>query len=60
MGQYFSRPTHENRGIETFVHVGPGDVTAGMAKRTLKGIQVVVVSSLADIAVAADIIGTMT
>jgi len=47
-------------GIDTFVHLGPGDVTAGMARRTLDGIQVVVVSSLADIAAAADAIGTMT
>ncbi len=47
-------------GIDTFVHLGPGDVTAGMVRRTLDGIQVVVVSSLADIAAAADAIGTMT
>ncbi len=47
-------------GIDTFVHLGPGDVTAGMARRTLDGIQVVVISSLADIAAAADTIGTMT
>ncbi len=33
-------------GVDTFVHVGPGDVTAGLARRTVKGSQVLVVSSL--------------
>ena len=33
-------------GVGTFVHVGPGDVTAGMAKRTVKGSHVLVVSSI--------------
>ncbi len=33
-------------GIDTFVHIGPGDVTAGLAKRTAKGATVHVVSSL--------------
>ncbi len=33
-------------GIDTFVHVGPGDVTAGMAKRSAPGAEVVVVSDL--------------
>jgi len=32
-------------GIETFVHVGPGDVTAGLAKRSVKGTTVHVVST---------------
>lgn len=41
-------------GIETFVHVGPGDVTAGMARRTIDGASVVTVSSIADIAAARD------
>lgn len=36
-------------GIEAFVHVGPGDVTAGMAKRTVKGATVITVSALDDI-----------
>ncbi len=49
-----------SNGIDIFVHVGPGDATAGMAKRTLDGIEVVVVSSLADTAKAADAVGTMT
>lgn len=46
-------------GIDTFVHVGPGDVTAGMAKRTVEGATVHVVSSLADIPGVADSIVTM-
>lgn len=33
-------------GIETFVHVGPGDVTAGLAKRTVQGSVVKVVSTI--------------
>lgn len=46
-------------GISTFVHVGPGDVTAGMALKTIPGAQVLVVSTPDDIAVAVDSIGTM-
>ena len=46
-------------GITTYVHVGPGDVTAGMARKTLSGAQVLVVSSLDDIATAAESIGTI-
>lgn len=33
-------------GVDTFVHIGPGDVTAGLARRTVKGSNVKVVSSL--------------
>jgi [acyl-carrier-protein] S-malonyltransferase len=33
-------------GAAAFVHIGPGDVTAGMAKRTVKGATVITVSSL--------------
>lgn len=36
-------------GVEAFVHIGPGDVTAGMAKRSVKGATVITVSSLDDI-----------
>ncbi|MGD2060509.1 MAG: ACP S-malonyltransferase [Acidimicrobiia bacterium] len=36
-------------GIDTFVHVGPGDVTAGMARRTVEGADVHVISTRADI-----------
>lgn len=39
-------------GVEAFVHIGPGDVTAGMAKRTVKGTTAITVSSLADIGAA--------
>ena len=41
-------------GVEAFVHVGPGDVTAGMAKRTVKDAEVITVSSLDDIAAAVE------
>ena len=33
-------------GVETFVHIGPGDVTAGLAKRTVGSADVRVVSSV--------------
>lgn len=33
-------------GIETFVHIGPGDVTAGLARRTVAGADVRVVSTV--------------
>jgi [acyl-carrier-protein] S-malonyltransferase len=41
-------------GIETFVHVGPGDVTAGLARRTVDDAEVIVVSGLEDIGSAQD------
>ena len=47
-------------GLHTFVHIGPGDVTAGMAKRTIHGAEVHVVSSLSDIPGVADALVTMT
>jgi [acyl-carrier-protein] S-malonyltransferase len=37
-------------GVDTFVHVGPGDVTAGMARRTVPDATVLSVSSLDGIA----------
>jgi [acyl-carrier-protein] S-malonyltransferase len=40
-------------GIDTFVHVGPGDVTAGLAKRSVEGTEPVVVSSPDDFEAAA-------
>jgi [acyl-carrier-protein] S-malonyltransferase len=36
-------------GVEAFVHIGPGDVTAGMAKRTIRDATVITVSALDDI-----------
>ncbi|MDK1018058.1 MAG: ACP S-malonyltransferase [Actinomycetota bacterium] len=33
-------------GVNTFVHIGPGDVTAGLARRTVQGADVRVVSSI--------------
>lgn len=41
-------------GVEVFVHIGPGDVTAGLVKRTVPGADVLVVSSLHDIPAAAE------
>lgn len=41
-------------GITTFVHVGPGDVTAGLVKRTLPDATVHVVAGLDDIASVAN------
>ena len=36
-------------GVTTFVHVGPGDVTAGMAKRTVRDATILTVNSLGDL-----------
>jgi [acyl-carrier-protein] S-malonyltransferase len=36
-------------GVTTFIHVGPGDVTAGFAKRSVQGVETLVVSSLAEV-----------
>jgi malonyl CoA-acyl carrier protein transacylase len=47
-------------GIDTFVHVGPGDVTAGLARRTIKDAEVLTVSTLSDIPDVADAIVTMS
>jgi len=41
-------------GVKTFVHVGPGDVTAGLVRRTVKDATVVVVNEKAGIADAVD------
>lgn len=46
-------------GVDTFVHVGPGDVTAGLAKRTRKDATVLTVSILDDVDEAADALGSM-
>lgn len=47
-------------GVDTFVHVGPGDVTAGLARRTVDGATVHVVSEVADIPDVADALVTVT
>ncbi len=41
-------------GIRTFVHVGPGDVTAGLAARSVDGAETITVSSLDDVGGAAE------
>ena len=46
-------------GIDTFVHVGPGDATGGMAKRTIADATVHVVSGVADIPSVADSLVTV-
>jgi len=46
-------------GITMFVHVGPGDVTAGLVRRTLPEVEVVTVSDLDDIPPAVEALGTM-
>ncbi|MDR9449853.1 MAG: ACP S-malonyltransferase [Acidimicrobiia bacterium] len=40
--------------VEAFVHVGPGDVTAGMARRSTSGADVLVVNDLSSAATIAD------
>lgn len=40
-------------GADKFVHIGPGDVTAGMVRRTVREAEVLVVSELADVEQAA-------
>lgn len=41
-------------GVEVFVHIGPGDVTAGLARRSVEGAEAIAVSSLDDVPAAAD------
>ena len=43
-------------GIGTFVHIGPGDVTAGLARRSVPGADVHVVSSIDDAHRVADLL----
>ena len=38
-----------DRGVTTFIHLGPGHVTAGMAKRTVPDSRVESISHLADL-----------
>lgn len=44
-------------GVDTFIHVGPGDVTAGMAKRSVPGATIHVVSTPGDIQAVATALG---
>ena len=41
-------------GVTAFLHVGPGDVTAGLAKRSVEGAEAFAVSSLDDVTAVAD------
>lgn len=43
-------------GIDTFVHVGPGDVTAGLAKRSVPDSEIHIVSNLDDASRVADLL----
>jgi [acyl-carrier-protein] S-malonyltransferase len=45
-------------GASLFVHVGPGDVTAGMAKRTVAGCNSTAVSGLSGVEALADLVLT--
>lgn len=47
-------------GIDTFVHVGPGDVTGGMARRAVSDATIHTVSEVADIPEVADSLVTVT
>jgi [acyl-carrier-protein] S-malonyltransferase len=46
-------------GVELFIHVGPGDVTAGMAKRSVPGAATLVVSDLGGIPPAIAALGSI-
>ena len=46
-------------GVTTFLHVGPGDVTAGLAKRTLDDVEIHVVSGVDDIPAAMEAVVTI-
>jgi len=41
-------------GVDTFIHIGPGDVTAGLARRTLPEAEVLTVSTLLEARVVAE------
>ena len=46
-------------GVEVFVHVGPGDVTASMARRSAPGARAVAISDLSGIAPGLEAVGTI-
>jgi [acyl-carrier-protein] S-malonyltransferase len=41
-------------GVDTFVHIGPGDVTAGLVRRTVEGATIKVVSDLEQVRTVAE------
>ncbi len=47
------------RGVDVFVHVGPGKVTAGLARRTVRAASVLVLNDLAGAAQAAESLSSM-
>jgi malonyl CoA-acyl carrier protein transacylase len=47
-------------GVDTFVHVGPGDVTAGLAKRSAPGLRYLAVSDLDGITAVREALGTIS
>jgi [acyl-carrier-protein] S-malonyltransferase len=47
------------QGIDTFIHIGPGDVTAGLARRAVPGAGVHLISTVEDIPSVLDALGTM-
>jgi [acyl-carrier-protein] S-malonyltransferase len=47
------------QGIDTFIHIGPGDVTAGLARRAVPGAGVHLISAVEDIPSVLDALGTM-
>lgn len=46
-------------GVDVFIHIGPGKVTAGLARRTLRSAKVLVVNDLAGAAEAAESVSSM-
>jgi [acyl-carrier-protein] S-malonyltransferase len=44
-------------GVRRFVHVGPGDVTAGLARRSVEGAETHVVARLAEVDAVAEALG---
>ncbi len=47
------------RGIDRYIHIGPGDVTAGMARRIVDGDAVSAISSIEDVGPVLDSVGTI-
>jgi len=45
------------RGITTYIHIGPGEVTAGLARKSIEGSETHVVSNLEEAAAVAGMIG---